>query len=96
MPPSYLRKHLDMKAASTSWTKRANDDPARLVRDAVWWRRCMGMKQPHALEDAALALGLTFRKAKSLLRGEPAVVTAYHTLKARWCADMDVQVEALR
>lgn len=85
-----------MTAASPSWTKPANNDPARLVRDAVWWRRCLGMKQSHALEDAAPALGLTYRKARSLLRGEPAVVTAYQALKARWWADMDLQVEGLR
>ena len=81
-----------------SWIKTFQFDPRAALADAVRWRRMLGSKQEHALTDAAGALDLTPRKARSLFRGEPAKIapSAYETMMRRWFADLDLQVAALR
>lgn len=71
---------------SMSWTKIANSQSQQLdaTRDLIarvyrWYRRDDNLKAPYAIEQTALAFGLTERKTRSLIRGEPvAVATKEH------------------
>lgn len=68
-----------------------------LVRRAIIARRTRGHKNETAIEDAALGLGITVRRAKSLLYGEVFKVAAgeYRRLLHRWRADIDQQAAEL-
>lgn len=82
--------------AAQTWKNAANFEPDDAIAFSVRVRRLLGMKQPHALEDTAFALGITPRKARSFLRGEPASMKArYRAFLAAWWLDMDRQASAL-
>lgn len=79
--------------ASMSWISRANSQPEYLdaARDLIarvyrWYRRDEELKSPHAIEQTALAFGLTERKTRSLIRGEPVAVAIeeYRAIKDRY------------
>jgi hypothetical protein len=73
------------------------DDAATLVRRSILARRMRGHKNESAIEDAAYGLGLTVRRAKSLLYGEVFKVAGdeYKRLLHRWRADIDQQAAEL-
>lgn len=73
------------------------DSAASLVRRAILARRSRGHKNEFAIEDAAYGLGLTVRRAKSLLYGEVFKVAGdeYRRLLRRWRADIDQQAAEL-
>lgn len=82
-----------------SWSEIPNVEPAaRIARASVDWRRWFGLKKAHAADEAACSLGLSPRRLRSLLHGEPVRVlrAEYRALLARWWSDMDRQAEALR
>jgi len=81
-----------------SWTEIAVNDAERIAHDAVSWRRWLGMKQEHAMEAAAVALGTTPRRIRGLIRGE--VFKVLHAeyaamLSHRW-ADLDRKAQEFR
>ena len=71
---------------------------AHIVWRSTLWRRWLGTKQYHAMEDAALALGTSRRRVQSLLRGEIVRVLRdeHDRLLNHWLADMDRAAGELR
>lgn len=85
-----------MTEMTMSWSTVPKNEPGRLVQRAVQWRTWLGAKKEHAIADAAPALGLSPRKARSLFHGEPAKISTYEKFMRRWWADMNRQAFALR
>lgn len=84
-----------------SWMEKAVMSPEaaeRIAREAVSWRRWLGMKQLHAMEAAAGALGTTPRRVRALLRGEVFKVlrAEYDAMLARRWADLDRKAQEFR
>jgi hypothetical protein len=76
-----------------TWTDRANSasehiEQARglIYRVYRWYRRDDELKAHHAIGQTALAFGLTERKTRSLIRGEPVAVAIeeYQAIKNRY------------
>ena len=83
-----------------AWTNSAKFDVGaaeRLVRRSVQARRNLGLKQDHAMQDAALALGATPRRVRGFIRGEVFRVARreYERLLRLWWKDMDSQAAEL-
>ena len=83
-----------------SWTEKTKFDVTaaeRLVRRSVQARRNLGLKQDHAMQDAALALGATPRRVRGFIRGEVFRVARreYERLLRLWWKDMDSQAAEL-
>ena len=83
-----------------SWTEKtriSSTAAERLVHQSVSARRWQGIKAEHAMADAALALGTTPRRIRSLIRGEIFRVARaeYQRLRARFRADMTRQAAEL-
>lgn len=83
------------------WSNFSTNDPLRhvmsLLDDAVSSYRNRGHSRQHAVEQAALALGITPRRAKSLLYGEAFTVAVeeYRAIKARFLDHLDAEAEHL-
>jgi len=90
-----------METALMSCTKlSASDDIrqiAQLIDDVVTSYRNRGYTRQYATEQAALALGITSRRAKSFLYGEVYSVAAheYRLLKYRFLTHLDDEAEHL-
>jgi hypothetical protein len=69
-----------------------------IVTSAVRARRSMGHKNEYAIEQAAMALGMTPRRIAGLMYGEVFRLASneYLGLMARWGRDIDQQISAMR
>lgn len=84
-----------------AWPQLSKTDPARhaseLVDDAVTAIRNRGHTREHALRLAAAELGLRFRRARSLLYGDPVAVhdEELARLRAAFLAHLDTEAAHL-
>ena len=81
-----------------SWSESsAIRDAAQLVDDAVTAFRTRGYTRETALHQAALALGISPRRAKGLVYGEvfAMALDEYRQIKARFLRHLDDEAESL-
>lgn len=74
------------------------EDIARRIRAAVQWRRWLGSKLEHAMDQAATPLRLTARRVRSFVRGEVNGIAAaeYRALRDAICRDREEHIAELR
>ena len=84
-----------------TWPNCSNPDPARqaaaLVDDTVTAIRNRGHTRRYALHLAALELGLRFRRARSLLYGDPVTLLDEElaAIRAAYLAHLDAEASQL-
>lgn len=87
-----------------AWTEIASnpdalaEDIARRIRGAVQWRRWLGAKLEHAMDQAAGPLRITARRVRSFVRGEVNGIAAaeYRALRDAICRDREEHIAELR
>lgn len=74
------------------------DDIARRIRAAVQWRRWLGAKLDHAMDQASIPLRITARRVQSFVRGEVNGIAAaeYRALRDAICRDREEHIAELR
>ena len=83
---------------SMSWSEVSTiRDAAQLVDEAVTAFRNRGYTRERAVEQAALALGISHRRARGLIYGEvfAMAVDEYRAIKARFLRHLDEEAESL-
>lgn len=73
------------------------EDIARRIRAAVQWRRWLGSKLEHAMDQAALPLRITARRVRSFCRSEVNGIAwaEYRALRDAITRDRDEHIAAL-
>lgn len=74
------------------------EDIACRIRGAVQWRRWLGAKLEHAMDDAAGPLRITARRVRSFVRGEVNGIAwaEYRALRDAVCRDREEHIAELR
>ncbi len=74
------------------------EDIACRIRGAVQWRRWLGAKLEHAMDDAAGPLRVTARRVRSFVRGEVNGIAwaEYRALRDAVCRDREEHIAELR
>lgn len=74
------------------------EDIARRIRAAVQWRRWLGAKLEHAMDQAALPLRITARRVRSFCRSEVNGIAwaEYRALRDAVCRDREEHIAELR
>lgn len=74
------------------------EDIARRIRAAVQWRRWLGAKLDHAMDQASIPLRITARRVQSFIRGEVNGIAAaeYRALRDAVCRDREEHIAELR
>lgn len=86
---------------SMAWSNFSKLDPLReaasMLEETVTAYRNRGHTRQHAVEQAALALGMTPRRAKALLYGEAfnVALDEYNAIKQRFLEHLDQEAESL-
>lgn len=74
------------------------EDIASRIRAAVQWRRWLGAKLEHAMDQASIPLRITARRVQSFVRGEVNGIPAaeYRALRDAICRDREEHIAELR